>query len=182
MTQEIEPTELASRIKQGTSVSLIDVRTPLEFSQVHAVGAVNMPLETVTLDRVQALAAGREIFFICKGGNRSKKASAAVTLPTTSVVGGTEGWEKAGLPLVRGKGGMSLERQVRVSAGGLVLVGVFLGTAFHPGFLAIAGFVGAGLVFAGITDWCGMGLLLARMPWNQCGAGAVHEGAACSRE
>jgi len=180
--QEIEPIELANRMKQGPHTALIDVRSPGEFSQIHAEGAVNMPLETVTLERVQAHAAGRDVFFICKGGNRSKKACATVTLPTTSVIGGTDGWEKAGLPVVRGKGVMSLERQVRIGAGGLVLVGVLLGVALHPGFLGLAAFVGGGLIFAGVTDWCGMGLLLARMPWNQCTASSSNQGAACSRE
>ena len=64
-------------------------------------------------------------------------------------------------------GGISLERQVRIVAGFLVLAGTLLGIFLHSGFLFISGFVGAGLVFAGITDICGMGMLLARMPWNQ---------------
>ncbi len=63
--------------------------------------------------------------------------------------------------------GLSLERQVRIGAGSLVLLGIVLGTILHPGVYALAAFVGAGLVFAGITDWCGMGLLLAKMPWNK---------------
>ena len=62
---------------------------------------------------------------------------------------------------------ISLERQVRIAAGSLVLLGVALGLLVHPAFIGLAAFVGAGLVFAGVTDWCGMGLLLARMPWNQ---------------
>lgn len=62
---------------------------------------------------------------------------------------------------------LSLKRQVRIGAGLLILTGVILGTLVHPGFFALSGFVGAGLVFAGLTDWCGMGLLLANAPWNQ---------------
>jgi hypothetical protein len=72
---------------------------------------------------------------------------------------------------VRGKKVVSLERQVRIAAGSLVLLGVGLGWYVHPGFFGLAAFVGAGLVFAGVTDTCGMGMLLARMPWNQCGGG-----------
>jgi rhodanese-related sulfurtransferase len=84
------------------------------------------------------------------------------------VAGGTQAWIAAGLPVVRGASHvMSLERQVRIAAGSLVLLGVLLGQFVHIGFIWISGFVGASLVFAGISGICGMGLLLARMPWNQ---------------
>ena len=78
-----------------------------------------------------------------------------------------EACAQAGLPLVRGKQVISLERQVRIAAGSLVLTGVILGWFVHPIFFGLSAFVGAGLVFAGVTDTCGMGLLLARMPWNR---------------
>lgn len=84
-----------------------------------------------------------------------------------SVEGGTLAWEGAGLPVVRGRRVISLERQVRIAAGALVVAGVLLGWLVHPAFLGLSAFVGAGLVFAGVTDTCGMGLLLARMPWNR---------------
>ena len=80
---------------------------------------------------------------------------------------------ESGLPVVRGKKAISLERQVRIAAGLLVLLGAVLGWLVHPAFVGLSAFVGAGLVFAGVTDTCGMGMLLARMPWNQ-----VNEGAA----
>jgi hypothetical protein len=65
-------------------------------------------------------------------------------------------------------GGMiSVERQVRIAAGAMVFTGVILGTFVYEGFYGLSGFVGAGLIFAGVTDWCGMGLLLARAPWNK---------------
>jgi hypothetical protein len=74
---------------------------------------------------------------------------------------------ECGLPVVRGKKAISLERQVRIAAGLLVLLGALLGWLVHPALVGLSAFVGAGLVFAGVTDTCGMGLLLARMPWNQ---------------
>ncbi|HJZ53542.1 MAG TPA: YgaP-like transmembrane domain, partial [Gemmataceae bacterium] len=80
---------------------------------------------------------------------------------------GTPAWERAGGPVVRGKKAVSLERQVRIAAGLLVLLGVVLALTIDPWFVLVSGFIGAGLVFAGVTDTCGMGLLLARMPWNQ---------------
>jgi hypothetical protein len=73
----------------------------------------------------------------------------------------------AGLPVFRGKKAVSLERQVRIAAGSLVLLGSALGCFVDPAFIGLSAFIGAGLIFAGITDTCGMGIILARMPWNQ---------------
>ena len=84
-----------------------------------------------------------------------------------SVEGGTKACEGIGLPFVRGQKAISLERQVRITAGSIVLVGVILGFLVHPAFFGLSGFIGAGLVFAGITDTCGMGMMLSKMPWNQ---------------
>lgn len=84
-----------------------------------------------------------------------------------NVEGGTQAWQEAGLPVVRGERVLSLERQVRIAAGILVLIGVMFGWIFHPAFFGISAIVGAGLVFAGITDSCAMGMMLAKMPWNQ---------------
>jgi rhodanese-related sulfurtransferase len=84
-----------------------------------------------------------------------------------NIEGGTLACEQAGLPVVRGQKTISLERQVRIAAGSLVLIGVVLSLQVHPYWIGLSAFVGAGLVFAGITDTCGMGMILARMPWNQ---------------
>jgi hypothetical protein len=86
---------------------------------------------------------------------------------TINVEGGTLACEVAGVPVVRGKKMMSLERQVRITAGSLVLVGAVLGFFVHPYWIGLSAFIGAGLAFAGITDTCGMGMMLAKMPWNQ---------------
>ena len=83
--------------------------------------------------------------------------------------GRDDGLAAAGLPVVRGKKAISLERQVRIAAGSLGLLGAVLGGFVHPAFLGLSAFVGAGLIFAGVTDTCGMGLVLTRMPWNQRG-------------
>jgi hypothetical protein len=113
----------------------------------------------------------RPIYFICRSGSRAAKAvqklqSAGFT-DAISIDGGTEAWASAGLPVVRGRKAISLERQVRIVAGSIVVIGIVLGWFVHPAFYGISAFVGAGLVVAGITDFCGMGMLLARMPWNQ---------------
>src|SRR5262249_15855431 len=83
------------------------------------------------------------------------------------VEGGTLAWDAAGLPVKRGRKAMSLERQVRIAAGSLVLLGVALGFFVHEALFGLSAFVGAGLILAGLTDTCGMGMLLARMPWNR---------------
>jgi hypothetical protein len=126
--------------------------------------------------------AGELLYVICKSGARAAKAvekfRAAGFDNVISVAGGTTAWADAGLPVVRGTSRIiSLERQVRIGAGSLVVLSVLLGWLVHPALFGLSAFVGAGLVFAGVTDWCGMGLLLARMPWNQVEGG----GGTCSR-
>jgi rhodanese-related sulfurtransferase len=165
----------------ASKVDFIDVRTPAEYAQIHAQGTRNIPLDQLD---PQTLASSRQaspdtpLYLICKGGGRSanacQKLLAAGLTNVLSVDGGTTAWEAAGLPVVRGGGKViSLERQVRIAAGLIVLLGVLLGYLLHPAAFALSGFVGAGLVFAGISDTCAMGMLLAKMPWNRCANGAA---------
>lgn len=178
----VSPGEVAARRSRGLHVDLIDVRTPLEYDAVHAEGARPAPLDTLDPATVMSSRAGSSdepLYVICKSGGRSAKAvekfRSAGFDNVISVQGGTDAWERAGLPVVRGaREVMSLERQVRIGAGLLVLLGVLLGWIIHPALYGLSAFVGAGLVFAGVTDWCGMGMLIARMPWNRGGG-------ACSR-
>jgi rhodanese-related sulfurtransferase len=164
----ITPRRLAEIRAGGAAGVLLDVRTPVEFREVHAAGARNVPLDR--LDPA-AVPAGGPVYVICRSGGRGKQACdrlrAAGRADVVNVEGGTEAWAAAGLPVVRGKPAVSLERQVRIAAGALVLAGAGLAWVVHPGFVGLAAFVGAGLVFAGATDTCGMGLVLARMPWNR---------------
>jgi len=154
---------------------MVDVRTPLEFSEVHATKAQNEPLDALhpkALFESGKLRKDKPVYLICRTGGRAAKAAekfAAQGFDQGVVVeGGTEAWATAGLPVERGAAkAISLERQVRIAAGTLVLVGVLLAYFVHPAFIGLSAFVGAGLVFAGVTDWCGMGLLLAKLPWNR---------------
>ena len=111
------------------------------------------------------------VYLLCHSGRRAADAAqqfvAAGFQNAVVVEGGTEAWEKAGLPVTRGAGVISIERQVRIAAGAIVLTGIVLGWFVHRYFFGLSAFVGAGLVFAGVSDWCGMGLLLAKAPWNQ---------------
>ena len=160
----------AVREQQGSAL-LLDVRTPAEFEEVHIDGAVLHPLNEFNPAHVQKLAEGkRACFVICRSGGRARQAAeklAAHGLTSVQIMtGGMQSWESEGLPVKRGRSTISLERQVRIAAGALVFAGSLLAYLFSPGWIALPAFVGAGLMFAGITDTCGMGMVLARMPWN----------------
>jgi rhodanese-related sulfurtransferase len=169
----ISPRQLADFCKNGR-IDLIDVRTPVEYREVHVAVAQNVPLDRldpVALMQTRNGSRDEPLYVICRSGSRGRQACekflAAGFPNVVNVEGGTLAWAECGLPVVRGKKVISLERQVRIAAGLLVLLGALLGWLVHPAFVGLAAFVGAGLVFAGITDTCGMGMLLARMPWNQ---------------
>lgn len=171
----ISPAGLASRQRDRKNLDLIDVRTPIEFREVHVAFARNVPLDQLNPKEIwdqRQDSSDEPLYVICKAGGRGgqavEKFKRAGFENVVNVEGGTTAAEQAGLALVRGAKVMSLERQVRIAAGSLILIGVVLGFTVHRYLFGIAGFVGAGLVFAGVTDTCGMGLLLARMPWNQC--------------
>ncbi len=170
----ISPKDLYARRQGGEAVHLVDVRTPAEFEAVHAEFAKLAPLDS--LDPAAIVAArngwrGAPLYLICESGSRARAAAAKFQARgfanVVVVEGGTKAWEAAGLPVVRGRRTVSLERQVRIVAGLLVLAGTALGIAVSPWFLAIPAFVGAGLVFASVTDTCGMAQVLAKMPWNR---------------
>ena len=177
----ISPKELLEKQSQGETVELIDVRTPLEFREVHAVLARNVPLDRLKPNEIASERNGSAdlpLYVICKSGSRGAKAAQAFVdaghCNVVNVEGGTEAWAAAGLPVNRGKKAMSLERQVRLVAGFIVLVGALLGIVVHPYFAGIAAFVGAGLMFAAITDTCAMGMLIAKMPWNHVSCDAPN--------
>ena len=164
----------ADKHQAGEPIELIDVRTPVEFREVHCPFARNIPLSDLDPKAVLAARNGNAdtpLYLICRSGSRGKQACekfhAAGFTQVVNVEGGTLAWADSGLPVNRGKKAISLERQVRIAAGSLVFVGSLLAWFIHPAFLIVPAFVGAGLVFAGVTDTCGMALLLARMPWNQ---------------
>jgi len=179
----ISPAELESLRKRGETIDLIDVRTPVEYREIHAEPARLVPLDSLDPQALMNARNGTKalpLYTICRSGSRGQQAAekfhASGFTNVVNVEGGTLAWEQAGLPVVRGKKAVSLERQVRMAAGSLVVLGTSLGAFVNPWFLALSAFVGAGLVFAGVTDTCGMGMILARMPWNQ----VKPEGATCS--
>jgi len=171
----IKPQELAGLCKAGKKIDLIDVRTPVEFREVHLEVARNVPLDQLDPAVVMQNRNGstnEPLYVICRSGSRGQQACEKFIKSgfsnVVNVEGGTMACVEAGLPVARGKKAISLERQVRIAAGSLVLLGAVLGWFVDPAFIGLSAFIGAGLLFAGITDTCGMGMLLARMPWNQC--------------
>jgi rhodanese-related sulfurtransferase len=174
MTAVITPAQLREALDRREAFDLVDVRTPAEFREAHVAVARNVPLDRLDPAPFRAESGAeraKPLYVICRSGGRGRQAceklTAAGVARVANVEGGTVACEAAGLPMTRGKRTISLERQVRIAAGGLVLVGAVLGLLVHPYFIGLAAFVGAGLVFAGVTDTCGMAMCLARMPWNQ---------------
>ena len=174
MVATISPGSFADLRRRGEGVTLIDVRTPAEYDEVHVEGARNIPLDRLDPRAIATEHAGKAgpLYFVCKSGGRSQKACeqmiAAGIHDVVSVEGGTAACETAGIGVARsGRKVMSLERQVRICAGGLVVLGAVLGQFVNPAWHALSAFIGAGLVFAGVTDTCGMAMMLAKMPWNQ---------------
>ena len=175
----VSPHEVYTRRDRGEVIHLIDVRTPAEFEEVHADGARLVPLdrfETSDVDTAVGLdprgvGVTEPLYLVCQSGVRATQAAEKLAQRGYSnvhvVEGGTEGLARVGLPVVRGRASISLERQVQITVGTLVILKVLLGFTISPVFFALAALIGCGLVFAGLTKTCAMANLLARMPWNQ---------------
>ena len=161
--------ELARREREGNAFQRIDVRSPQEYRAGHLPGALNIPAETAA-GRIGDLDTGRQIVLICQSGKRAAmvyERLQGTPFSLSILEGGTAGWQAAGFPLVAEQAaGWSLDRQVRLAAGVLVLAGT-LGSFRLRSLLGLAIFVGGGLTFFGLSGWCGMALLLAKMPWNR---------------
>jgi rhodanese-related sulfurtransferase len=167
----ITPIQLQTILAAQPSSPVIDVRTPVEFAEVHVPQARSVPLDELKPSSLQ-LQKDQPVYLLCRSGQRATKAAEKFAKEGFSqpivVEGGTLAWIKANLPVERSTVKVvSLERQVRIAAGALVFTGVLLARFVNFDFIWLSGFVGAGLVFAGITDFCGMGLLLAKLPWNK---------------
>ena len=177
----IPPQELDLLLQDSPEVRLLDVRTPAEYEAAHIPGAYNVPLDLLG-EHGREIQAGVSVpvVLVCQSGQRARKAEEALRgagMPNLHVLdGGIAAWGQAGLPVRRGVQRLSLERQVRIAAGSLAALGGLGALFLHPAFAALPAFVGSGLVFAGITNFCGMGLLLARLPYNRpatCDVGAM---------
>ncbi len=181
----ISPAELAELFENGIKIDLIDVCAPVEYREVHIEFACNVPLEQldpVGLMQSRNKPANEPLYVICRSGSRGRQACEkflkAGFTNVINVDGGMSACVEAGLPVGRGKKALSLERQVRITVGSFVLLGTMLGWLVHPAFFGLPAFMGAGLVFAGVTDTCALAAVMGRMPWNQCEQSA-NSGCAC---
>lgn len=175
----IEPRDAQERLsREPSGALLLDVRTRAEYEAKHIAGAVNVPVDELSASHVDAQHRNeRDVLVICHSGTRSEQARRKLQahgVEAVNVVGGMVAWEKAGLPVVRtARRVIPLDGQVRIVAGSLVIAGVALAYTVHAVFLLLAAFVGCGLVMSGVTGYCPMAMLIARMPWNQGRAGAA---------
>lgn len=176
----ISPRALHGRMRAGLPTPLLDVRNAPEYRAGHVRGALSVPLEEIEeidakrlVERTGIADIGSEtpLYLTCQSGTRAAQAARKLNdagLHNLAVLhGGTEAWEKEGLPMRRCGNAISLERQVQITIGTLLMLKVFFGFTVHELFFVLAALIGAGLVMAGITRWCGLARLIARMPWNR---------------
>jgi rhodanese-related sulfurtransferase len=171
----VDVNQLEELLHERHDLRLLDVRTPAEYESVHIGGSYNVPLDTLGEHAAEIREdVDAAVVLVCQSGARSRQAEEAlkrVGMPQLHVLdGGLNAWIAAGKPVRRGRERISLERQVRIAAGALAAAGGLLAVKAHPRFGLLSAFVGGGLVFAGITDTCGMARLLAKLPYNQAGA------------
>ena len=169
MLPVISPAETLQKLRDG-KIRLVDIREPDEVNAVRVPGAEVAPLSVIKWTRLAPASPDLPIVFTCNSGNRTTKQSGLLEElaggPALQMEGGVSTWAKQGLPVERGRQSMPLFRQIQIAAGSLVLIGV-IGSAFWHPFFWLSAFVGAGLVFAGISGFCGLGVLLSHMPWNR---------------
>ncbi|MER7701276.1 rhodanese-like domain-containing protein [Kitasatospora sp. NPDC097605] len=178
---EITPAQAHPRL---AALTVVDVRTPGEYAAGHVPGAVNVPLDQLdrALPALRTVAARGELLIVCASGNRSGRACeslAAAGIPAATLVGGTSAWAAAGHEVQRPEGAPArapwvMDRQVRFTAGGLVLAGLLVDLAL-PGTRWVSAAVGAGLVFSAVTNTCAMGNLLSRLPHNRPRPGQTQD-------
>lgn len=167
---KLSPQAVADKLSQGAT--LIDIRSPDEFARLHIKGAVCVPADK--LDQVHRMIDDKDVvIFHCLTGMRTSQNADKITACTQNCTayildGGLNAWQKAGLSVeIDRSQPISLMRQVQLIAGALVVLGIWLGVSVSVWFLALSAFVGAGLMFAGLTGFCGMAKLLALLPYNR---------------
>lgn len=165
----ISPQAAHRMINEGAV--LIDIRAADEHAREHIRQARHVPMEQLTSTGV-AIDGANTVIFHCRSGNRTHMNSQvlAACLDGDGYVleGGLDAWKKAGLPILTDKSQpLELQRQVQIAAGSMVVLGAALGAGVSPWFYLLSGAVGAGLVFAGLSGFCGLARVLARMPWNR---------------
>ncbi len=167
---KIDAPKAKALLDSGKAI-LVDIRESDEFAREHVPGAHHVPLSGFNPADFPG-DKGKIAIFHCASGARTAEAAPKILGTAFAEVyaldQGLAGWKKAGLQtVVNRKMPISLQRQVQITAGSMVLIGVILGFAVSPWFFLLSGFVGAGLTFSGVSGTCAMASLLATMPWNR---------------
>ncbi len=175
MIKQIDVRQMSQMTETGEQ-QIIDVREFSEFDSERIEGARLLPLSNLD-KQIAEIDRTKPVYLMCRSGGRAKQAAEKLSNKGFSdvyvITGGMTAWANANLPVIKGESKVwSLERQVRFAAGSLVVLGVLL-SLVSPYFILLSAFVGAGLVFAAVTDTCGMAMALAKMPWNK------QQGATC---
>lgn len=166
------PAFVSDMVRTQPLLRILDVRTPGEFESVHIPGSYNVPIDTLA-EHAREIRTVHEapVILVCQSGQRARKADEALRAAGMAnlhiLEGGVNSWLAAGLHVVRGHKRISLERQVRIVAGSIAAFGAILAILVNPLFALIPVFVGSGLVFAGVTDTCAMGMVLSRLSYNR---------------
>lgn len=150
---------------------IIDIREPGEYAREHIEGSRNIPLSQLA-STLFIEDKDQPVIFHCGIGMRTRNAASIIQTTGFKEIycleGGINQWKRCGLPTaINKKAPIEIIRQVQITAGSLVLLGLILGTTLNSYFLWLSAFIGAGLIFAGVTGWCGMAKLLSRLPWNR---------------
>ncbi|MEK9970090.1 MAG: rhodanese family protein [Ferrovibrio sp.] len=167
---KISPSELQRRLQDDSAV-LIDIREAAEYAREHIRGARLVPLSSIDSHDFDTQH-GKAAVFTCRSGNRTAMNAARLLAKGFSEAymldDGLDGWKRAGLPVhFNADAPLDLQRQVQIAAGGMAFTGAVLAWLVSPWFILLSGFVGAGLMTAGLTGFCGMARLLALLPWNR---------------
>jgi len=173
--QTITPQDAHELIARGAL--LIDIRSADEHARERITQARHIPMSRIN-DGDLDIGAATTVIFHCRSGNRTRLNARSLVdcahgCAAYILDGGLDAWKKAGLPIEADfSQPLELQRQVQIAAGSLILLGTLLGAWVSPWFYIVPGFFGAGLIFAGITGFCGLARVLLAMPWNRRAARA----------
>ena len=172
----VDPVKLHGQMRDGSSIHLVDVRSPAEYADGHAVGASSIPIDELDATQLKSrlgkdAGSVEPLHLICTSGMRAAQAARKLRAQGLHnlflVTGGTDAWSHRQLPLQRATAGVSLARQTQIALGALIVLILAKGLLLHPVFYALTGLLGIGLIVSGLTARCGLTALLARMPWNR---------------
>lgn len=167
--KNISPSDLI-KTKQHTSCYILDVRNPDEFQACHLAGAINLPLDLIEQGKTDTIPQDQPVYLVCQSGMRTERARKLLEAKgynnLVCIEGGMNACSQISGAVIQNSKRLPLMRQVQIAAGSLVVIGIILSKLLHPAFVYLSLFVGSGLIFAGSTGFCGMAILLEKMPWN----------------